>query len=55
MGYDRLTWDGKDFEMAERKATFRRAPHRPELRALLDRVGSVTPIAFHRLGSGARP
>ena len=42
MGYDSPTQGGKDFEMAERKADGRRAPHRPDLRALQDRTGSVT-------------
>ena len=42
MGYDRLTQNRRDFEMAERKAAGRPAPPRPELRALLDRAKSVT-------------
>ena len=42
MGYDWLTRDRRDFEMAERKATIKRAPDRPELRALLDRAKTIT-------------
>ena len=33
--------------MAERKADGRRAPHRPDLRALLDRAGAVTLTEEH--------
>ena len=39
--------------MAERKADGRRAPHRPDLRALPDRVGSGILTAFNGLDSGA--
>lgn len=42
MGYDRLTLDRRNFEMAERKAAGRPTPHRPELQALLDRAKTVT-------------
>ena len=48
MGYDSPTQGGKDFEMAERKADGRRAPPRPDLRALQDRAGSTT-LAEERL------
>ncbi len=40
--------------MAERKAALRRAPARPELRALPDRAGSATLAAFSSPDSGAR-
>lgn len=42
MGYDSPARDRRGFRMAERKADGRRAPHRPELRALLDRAGAAT-------------
>ena len=42
MGYDSPIQGGKRFPMAEHKAAGRRTPHRPELRALLDRAKSVT-------------
>lgn len=54
MKHDSPARDGRGFRRANRKAALRRAPARPELRALLDRAGSATLIAFHRLDSGAR-